>query len=295
MDVTQMLPLFFLQILMNGLFLGMLYALMAIGLSLCLGVLKILNIPHGSFILLSCYFTYFLFHIYGLDPLISIAILFPLFFFIGIPFQKFIAFSVRRGTVESILILGFAITGVIENALLLIWRATGRAVRTSYSTYSITIGDIIIPTIYVIGLVVSIFALSMLYLFLTKTYTGKAIRSVSQDPEIASVFGVNINKIRWIAYGLSVALSAVAGAIFSMIFPFQPFSDITYLTKSLTVVVLGGLGSISGTLIGGLVLGLAECLTGGTLGIGYQNLIGLIVFLIVLTFKPKGLFGKYVE
>lgn len=268
---------------------------MAVGLSLCLGVLKILNIPHGSFILFSCYLTFALYHAYGLDPLVSIIILFPLFFFIGIPFQKLITFGLRKGSAESILILGFAITGVMENVFLLIWRATGRAIRTSYSTASLTIGNIIIPVIYVIGLIVSVVTLLMLYLFLTKTYTGKAIRSVSQDPEVASVFGVNVSKIRFIAYAISIALTAVAGALLSMIFPFQPFTDVVYLTKSLTVVVLGGLGSILGTLIGGLLLGVVECLTGGILGIGYQNLVGLIIFLIVLTFKPKGLFGKYIE
>lgn len=286
-------PTLFLQILLNGLLLGGLYALLGSGLSLCFGVMKFFNFLHGSLTLFSSYLTYSIFTLTGLDPFFALLILIPVYFFIGILLNRYLI--TRLTSLDSVLITCFSITIILKNIVLLIWGARPRGVYTPYSMLALdVISGVRIPFIYLVCFIISLIGLISLHLFLTKTFTGKAIRAIAQDPETASTFGVNPSLIKDLTFGISLAYVALSGMLMAIIYSFDPTLEILFLTKSVCVVTLGGLGTILGTLIGGIVLGASECLA-GLIGPVYQALVAAIIFLTVLLIKPTGLFGVYKE
>jgi branched-chain amino acid transport system permease protein len=264
------------------------------GLSLCFGTLKVMNVAHGSFVLAGCYFTYAIYSSFGVDPFLFMPFNLLIFFVIGSLFQRYLLTYAMRSE-ESILIIGFCVSIILQNIIILIFGNRARGIYTWYSTSNLNLGYISIALIYLIGFAASCASLIALHFFLKKSFVGKAIRAITQDAAIASAFGIKVRLIRMIAFGLGVAIAAMSGSILSMIFPFNPTSDLLYLTKSIIIIVLGGLGSTYGTFVGGIVLGVAECLGGGFFGAGYQNFIGCIIFLIILVLKPRGLFGRYAE
>lgn len=283
----------FLQLLFNGVLLGGLYALLGSGLSLCFGVMKFFNVLHGSLTLLSCYFTYSIFSLIGLDPLLTSLILIPAYFFLGFFLRRYLIGRLR--TFDDILIVGFSLTIVLKNIVLFVWGARPRGVYTSYSMLAIGIvGDIRVPLIYLTCFTISLIGLISLHLLLKKTFLGMAIRAVAQDPETASAFGVNPSLIKDLTFGISLSFIALSGTLMSTIYNFDPSLEVLFLIKAISVVVLGGLGSVLGTLVGGIVLGLAECFA-GIAGAQYQAFVGAIIFLVIVLIKPKGLFGVYAE
>jgi branched-chain amino acid transport system permease protein len=286
-------PSLFLQLLLNGILLGGLYALLGSGLSLCFGVLKFFNILHGSLILLSCYFTYSIFASTGLDPIIASIILIPAYFFVGFFLRRYLIG--RLATLDAVLIVGFSLTTVLKNIVLLIWGARPRGVYTSYSMLAFDVlGGVRISFIYLLCFILSLVGLFSLHLLLKKTFLGKAIRAVAQDPETASAFGINPSLIKDLTFGISLSFIALTGGLMSTIYSFDPTLEIVFLTKSICVVVIGGLGSVLGTIVGGVVLGLAECFA-GIAGAQYQAFVAAVIFLIIVLIKPKGFFGLYVE
>jgi len=286
------LPLFF-QLLVNGILLGGLYALLGSGLSLCFGVMKFFNILHGSLTLLSCYFVYSIFTSIAWDPIIAIIVLIPIYFFVGFLLRRYLIN--RLATLDSVLVVGFSLTLILKNIILLLFGARPRGVSTSYSMLAINVlGFFSISFIHLLCFILSLVGLLSLHLFLKKTFIGMAIRAVAQDPTVASAFGVNPSLIKDVTFGISLSYIALAGGLMSLISNFDPALEITFLVKAICVVVVGGLGSVLGTLVGGIVLGLAECFA-GLAGAQYQAFVATIIFLIVMLVKPKGLFGLYVE
>lgn len=283
----------FFQLLLNGILLGGLYALLGSGLSLCFGVMKFFNILHGSLTLLSCYFTYSIFASIGLDPIITSVILIPAYFFLGFLLRRYLIG--RLATFDAVLIVGFSLTTMLRNIVLLIWGARPRGIYTSYSMFAIdVVSGVRIPFIYLLCFIISLIGLFSLHLLLKKTFLGIAIRAVAQDPEMASAFGVNPSLIKDLTFGISLSFIALTGTLMSTIYSFDPTLEMFFLTKAISVVVLGGLGSVLGTIVGGVVLGLSECLA-GIAGAQYQAFVGAIIFLIIVLVKPKGLFGLYAE
>lgn len=283
----------FLQLLFNGVLLGGLYALLSSGLSLCFGVMKFFNVLHGSLVLLSCYLTYSIFSLIGLDPILISLILIPAYFLLGFLLRRYL-FS-RLRTLDDILIIGFGLDIALKNVILLTWGARPRGVYTPYSMLTISImGDVRISLIYLVCFTISLIGLISLHLFLKRTFLGMAIRAIAQDPEIASAFGINPSLIRDLTFGISLSFIALSGVLMSTIYNFDPSLGILFLIKAIAVVVLGGLGSVLGTLVGGVVLGIAECFA-GIAGAQYQAFVGTIIFLVIVLIKPKGLFGVYAE
>lgn len=286
-------PSFLIQLLLNSLLLGGLYALLGVGLSLCFGVMRFFNLIHGSFVLLSCYSTYTLYRLFNLDPILSAPICFAIFFCIGFLLRHYLIAYFK--TLEAMIISGFSLLIIIENIILLIWGSHPKTITTWYSTLRFEL----IPDVYFlfINFLCFIFGLSCLFflhLFLKKTYLGKAIRALSQNEQIAQVYGVNVKLTRDLTYALSMGFAAVGGVLAAMASGFDPVTDMLFLTKSVSVVILGGLGSILGTIIGGICLGVVECFA-GFFGARYQAFVGIIVFLVIITIKPKGFFGLYFE
>lgn len=276
----------------NGILLGGLYTIIALGLSLVFGVMKLINMAHGDLVILGSYFAYALLTAFGIDPILSLVVGMPLLFIIGFSIQRFIMNRVFSKSLEAPLIIAFGLSLVLQNIFQLIFTPLSRGLTTSYALESVTIGDIYIPIVYLLNIIVALIVMLALGLFLKKTYTGQAIVAASQDIMAAQLFGINTSRIFAITFGIAGAISAIAGVFLGLTFPFTPVSGIAFLIIAFGVVILGGLGSIRGTFAGGIILGLAQTLSAHLIGASAQMLVIYIIVLVFLAARPQGLFGR---
>jgi branched-chain amino acid transport system permease protein len=193
---------------------------------------------------------------------------------------------------EPPLIAAFGLSIIGQNAMLLHWNADTRTLTTGYSDSSFELLGVRVPLMYVIAFVLAFALIGAMQLFLTRSYVGKAIRAASQDSSTAQVMGINPRHVYALTFGIGAATAALGGTLIGMTFSFVPTSGLTWLLKGFVVVVLGGIGSVPGTLLAGLVLGGAEGAGGALAGTGYRDLVGLLIFLVILAIRPRGLFGK---
>ncbi len=281
-----------LQILINGLLKGGLYALMAIGMSLIWGVMDIINIAHGSFIMLGAFTTYWLFALLGIDPFVSLIFSVGLLFILGYGIQRFLINYVIRASAFITLILAFGIEIFINNAALVAWTADVRKVEVSYGAANFSIGDwVTIPTVRLVafGLVIVI---SILFFFiLNRTHLGRSIRATSQDLEGARLVGVDVAHTYALTFGLGIGAAGAAGTLWAILFPISPMMGGILTLRSFVVVIIGGLGSMLGPIIGGLALGLTEAFGSNWFGSTYSDLIGFTILVLVLIIRPKGILG----
>jgi branched-chain amino acid transport system permease protein len=283
-----------LQAVIFGLLVGGVYALFASGLTLAFGVMRIVNLAHAAFIVAAAYVAFFAFDKLGIDPLLSILFIAPLFFFIGVVVYLLL-FTRIEGTaryVEMTVLLTFAVAILIEGTLG--WQFTGvyRQARTSYLTDAFHIGDFLIPTGQFIAAVLSFILLFLLWLFLRYTRTGYGIRATMQNRAAAQLVGVNVRKVSAISFGISIALAGASGALVSYLFAFYPFRHWQWIAILLALVVLGGMGSLKGALIGALALGVASALVVDQIGPGWGPMAFYAALFGILLVRPRGLFGK---
>ena len=286
----------FVQNLVFGILLGALYGLAAVGIAMVFGVTKFLNVAHGELLMLGGYACYWLFTLYGLDPFLSLPIVVLFLLVIGVVlYQLFFVRMVKLPTEEKIkntMLVGFGLSLILQNVALLLWSADDRGITTSYSAASFTILGIRFPVVRVAGLVISLVCLFALHQFLRKTYTGKAIRATVEDWEAASLVGIDVKQVYLLSFLLGAALAGVAGALVSVSYSIDPSMGMGWTLKSLIVMVLGGLGNFIGTFIAGILLGATESTTAFFIGGNYRQVVGLILFLLIMVFRPQGLFGK---
>jgi len=275
-----------------GILLGGLYALIALGLSLVFGVMKLINIAHGDLVLLSSYLAFSIMTMLGIDPILSLVIGMPVLFVIGFCIQRYLMNRAFRISMEAPLIIAFGISIVLQNLYQIIWTPLSRGLTTSYVLKSLGTGGFYVPLIYLLDFVVAIVVMLFLREFLRRTYLGKAISAASQDRETAHLMGVNTKLVYAFAFAIAMAFAAIAGVFLGLTFPFTPQSGVSFLIIAFGVVVLGGLESVMGTFIGGLVMGLAQTLGGHFLGASAQMLIAYLIVLIVLAVRPQGIFGR---
>lgn len=278
--------------IINGILLGGLYTIIALGLSLVFGVMKLINMAHGDLVILGSYFAYALLTAFGIDPILSLVVGIPLLFIIGFSIQRFLMDRVFSKSLEAPLIIAFGLSLVLQNVFQLIFTPLSRGLTTSYALESVIIGDIYIPIVYLLNIIVALIVMLALGLFLKKTYTGQAIVAASQDIMAAQLFGINTSRIFAITFGIAGAISAIAGVFLGLTFPFTPVSGIAFLIIAFGVVILGGLGSIRGTFAGGIILGLAQTLSAHLIGASAQMLAIYIIVLVLLAVRPQGLFGR---
>ncbi len=278
--------------LVMGVLLGGLYAVIALGLSLVFGVVKEINIAHGDLVILGSYFGYVAMTVIGIDPILSLIIGMPLLFGIGFVIQKYLLNRAFKISVDATLIIAFGISVVLQNTYQLLWTPLSRGLTTSYSLASFSAGPIHVPLTYLLDFVVAIVVMLLLRTFLMKTYLGKAIRAAAQDRKAAHLMGINTDQVYAYTFGISAALAAVAGIFLGLTFSFTPISGMGFLIIALGIVVLGGLGSIVGTFVGGIAFGLAQTLGGYFLGLAAQMLVAYVMVLVVLALIPKGIFGR---
>jgi len=275
-----------------GIMLGGLYALVALGLSIVFGVMRLINVAHGDLLLLASYLTLTLMTYLGLDPIIGLVIVIPALFFIGFVVQKYLLNRAFTISMEAPLIIAFGISIVLQNVFQILWSPLSRGLTTSYTLKSFSIGALNLPLVYLLDFFVGVIVMIFLHQFFHKTYLGKAINAASQDRRAAHLMGINTKQVYAFAFAIAMAIAAIAGVFVGLTFPFTPQSGVSFLIIAFGVVVLGGLGSIAGTFVGGLVMGLAQTLGGYFLGTNAQMLIAYLIVIVLLATRPQGLFGR---
>jgi branched-chain amino acid transport system permease protein len=275
-----------------GILLGGLYAVIALGLSLVFGVVKEINIAHGDLVILGSYFGYVAMTVFGIDPILSLVAGMPLLFGIGFAIQKFLLNRAFKISMDATLIIAFGISIILQSTYQLIWTPMARGLTTPYALESLSAGPIHIPLVYLLDFLAAAAVMVFIHLFLKKTYLGRAIRAAAQDRRTAHLMGINTDRVYAYTFAISMALAAVAGIFLGLTFSFTPISGMSFLIIALGVVVLGGLGSIVGTFVGGIAFGLAQTLGGYFFGVAAQMLVAYVMVLVVLAVIPRGIFGR---
>ena len=280
------------QAIVNGVLFGAVYAMIGIGFSLVWGVLSIVNVAHGSFIMIGAYLSFTLFAVYKIDPFLSIPLVMAVLYVIAYVIQRYLLNRVVRGPSFITLTFTFGLQIIIANVCLLIWSADYRSIKLPYSSAGLEIGGLVIPQVRFGIFFVAILLTVLFYFFMRKTKTGIAINATALNYEGAKTVGIDVEKIYAITFALSAALAGAAGALISPIMSINPFLGGSLVAKAFVIAILGGLGSTVGALIGGMTLSLVE--TVGTLVFpsSVQELLGFIVLVLVLVFRPQGLLGK---
>jgi branched-chain amino acid transport system permease protein len=282
----------FVQSIVLGLLIGGTYALLASGLTLIFGVMGVINIAHGAFLILAAFVTYSIWTATGLDPLVSVLFTTPMMFCFGWLLYRGTVEHVRGAHVSSSVLLTFAIALVIEGAMGLIWGNTSHSVRPSYANESFTIGEIFLPKAQVYGGALAIVVLTGLYLILTRTWLGRAIRASAVNPSGAALVGVNVSAVAALTFGVGVAAAGAGGSIVSVLYPFLPGSHYQWIARLLGIIVLGGMGSLPGAVVGALLLGIAETLTVAYISPAWATAVPYLFIFIVLLVRPQGLMGS---
>lgn len=293
----------FAQVVIAGVLLGGLYALIGLGMSLVMGVLRIINLAHGELMMVAMYITYTAFTLLHLDPYLSLLIVLPVLFLLGAAIQKFLIGRVTE--VESILpenqvLLTVGIGLVLSNLALVAFSADYRSVPVSYAgktlyfepklggqTISLSFS---VPLLVAFGVATALAA--VLFTFLSRTDLGRMIRATAQDKRAAALLGIDTRRVSWITFGLGSALVGAAGTLLAPIYYVFPEIGGPFTLKAFIITVLGGMGNIAGAVLGGLVLGLAESLGAVYVSLGYKDAIGFVIFVLTLIFLPKGLLGR---
>ena len=279
------------QALALGVLIGGIYALMASGLTLIFGVLRIINIAQGAFLILVATFTWWLWRTIGIDPILAAVITTPLMFGWGWVLYRFVIRRIRGQAPSMSVLLTFGIALVVEGFLNVVAGNTFRSATPSYFEESFRAGSLLLPKAQVYGFLAAVVVLGALYLILTRTWTGRAIRATSQNPSAAALVGSGATGTAALAFALGSASAGVGGSILSVLYPFFPASHYDWISRLLGIVVLGGMGSLPGALTGAVILGLAETLTATYGGLQWSTLVFYLVIMAVLLVRPQGLFG----
>jgi len=281
-----------LQVLVNGVLLGGLYGIMALGMSLIWGVMKIVNVAHGALIMFGAYITFWIFTLWGWDPFLSLPATILVLFVYGYLLQRSILNLIVRGQLFLTLLITFGIDVVMVNLARIFWSSDLRQVTPLYAGANFAIGGLTIPYVRLLVFVTTI-VLSLLFLLLLEhTRLGRSIRATAQELRAARLTGIPVGHIYAMTFGLGSALAGAAGAMWGMLFPITPIMGRTLTLKSFVVAVLGGLGTMLGPIVGGLVLGVAESFTSTFIGPTYPNAISFGLLVLILIFRPTGVLGR---
>jgi branched-chain amino acid transport system permease protein len=281
----------FVQTIILGLLIGGVYALLASGLTLIFGVMRVINIAHGAFLILAGFLTYGVWTATGLDPLASIVFTTPVMFALGWALYVGAVKRISGAAVSSSVLLTFGLALVLEGIMGEIWGNTSHSVRPSYFNESFGIGDIFLPKAQVYGCLVAVVVLAALYFILQRTWLGRSIRASAVNPQGAELVGVNVASVSALTFAVGVGTAGAGGSIVSMLYPFLPGSHYQWIARLLSIIVLGGMGSLGGAVTGALLLGTAEALTATYVAPRWATAVPYLLIFIILLVRPQGIFG----
>lgn len=287
------------QVTAVGLLTGGVYALMASGLTLIFGVMRVINVAHGAFLVLGGFLAYGLFRLWGLDPFVSILIVAPAFFVVGFLIQRLLVARIQHEPGLTVLVT-FALAIMLVGIMGSVWGSTPRSVRTGYTGEVLRLGvtsdlALRLPIVRLAGFGAALVVLAALYVLISRSDLGRAIRATMQNRAAAQLVGVNVGRVSALTFGLGLSMVAVGGAVFSLIWAFNPGSHEEWISKMLSIIVLGGMGSLPGALVAGLIMGVVEGVASVTVRTYISPIVFYLVLFLVLTFRPQGLMGTRVR
>jgi branched-chain amino acid transport system permease protein len=283
----------YLEAIITGILLGGLYGIVGIGLSMVFGIMRQVNLAHGELMILSSYFSLLFIQSMGLHPLATLLLVLPIMFAFGYLIQAYLFNRVIQKAMEPFLIISFGLSIILQNALLLIFTPDARALKTALAIKSVDVlGLFRIPLIQLINFATGLVVLFLLYQFMKRSYLGWAIHAASEDLSGAKLMGINSKRVYCYAMGIAAATAGISGVLVGMTFTFYPHSGTQYLIIAFGVVIIGGLGSLPGTFLGGMILGISQLVGGRIIGPGFQLLSGYLILIIVLTIRPQGILGR---
>jgi branched-chain amino acid transport system permease protein len=281
----------FLQNLLLGILLGGVYALAAGGLTLIFGVMRVINIAHGAFLILASFITYSLWDVLGIDPLLAIVITTPIVFGLGWITYKVLVAPIRTAPMASTVLLTFGLALVVEGAMGEIWGNNSTAIRPSYGDESFAFAGLYLPKAQLYGGLVAVLVLVVLWAILTKTWLGRAIRAAAINPSSAELVGIKVTSVAALVFALGIAAAGAGGAITGILYPFVPGSHYQWIARLLAIVVLGGMGSLNGAVLGALLFGIAETMTSAYVSPSWATAVPYAIVFAVLLIRPQGLLG----
>ncbi|MGH2577379.1 MAG: branched-chain amino acid ABC transporter permease, partial [Actinomycetota bacterium] len=280
------------QNLVLGLLLGGVYALVAGGLTLIFGVMRVINIAHGAFLILAAFISYSLWSELGVDPLLSILITTPVIFAVGWVTYKTVVAPIRTAPMASTVLLTFGLALVLEAFMGTVWGNNSTAIRPAYADESFTIGGLFLPKAQVYGGIVAVLVLLVLGVILTKTWLGRAIRAAAVNPGSAELVGIKVASVAALVFAIGIAAAGAGGAIVGVLYPFVPGAHYQWIARLLAIVVLGGMGSVNGAILGAVIFGLAETLTAAYVSPSWATAVPYVIVFAVLLIRPQGLLGS---
>ena len=280
------------QALILGLLIGGVYALMASGLTLVFGIMKVINVAQGALVILAAYLSYALFSHLHIDPFLSILLVTPAMFALGVAVQLVFVRSLRGPDAPELsLLVTWALALGIEGVLSVVFKTTYRATNPSYADRSWDVFGYQVSVVRAFAFVASAILLGLLSLLLTRSRFGRAVRATVQNPTAATLLGVDANRVQTLSFGLGVSLAAAAGAVYGVIYPFNPGSHYDLISRLLSIVVLGGLGSLGGAVVASLAMGVIEAIVAVEVSPTWAAFSFFVVLLTFLLLRPQGIFG----
>ncbi len=278
--------------IINGFMFGAIYALVALGLTLIYGVLHIINFAHGAMLMLALYSAYFLFKILNIDPYVAILIVTPASFIFGYVIYRWGIGKLSGGKDQNILLITLGLSIILENAALFFFTGDQQTISLSYSYDSLDLGFLYLSYPKLISFIASLVICGLLWMLMTLTDLGKAIRAVAKQREGARLVGIDVEHVFAITFGIGIACLGAAGCMLLPIFYVDPYTGNVFVIIAFTIVVLGGMGSIVGALLGGFIIGITESVGGLLLGESLGQIGISLIFILILIFRPTGIFGS---
>jgi len=280
-----------LQIIMTGILLGGIYAVISIGLSLIFGVMRIINFAHGEFLMISMYGAFWAFQYFHLHPYVSAVVIVPIAFIIGALIYKALIHPAMKRSASVVVLATVGLSLVLQNMALFLWKSDFRTVPVPIAGMNVQIGSIYIPLSSLVAFVVASLITVVLWMFLNKTQIGRSIRATTQDKQAAQLMGINVQKTFLLTFGLGSALVAVGGSLITPIFTIFPALGVNMVMICFVIVVLGGLGSIPGAWLGGIIIGLIDAIAGYYFSAEIKQILFFVIFIAIMIVKPAGLLG----
>ncbi len=286
----------FLQVVVWGLYAGCIYILLATGLNLIFGVMKVVNFAHGQLLMIGAYVTFSFFVLTGFNPYVLLAASVPILIILGVSIER-LCFRPIMGTGKlNEIFISIGLIYILENVAAMIWTDEWKVIKSPFEAITVTVGSMKIPVDYIIIIITTAVTLVALYLFLKKSRLGLAVRATSQNRKAAMLVGINVERMDMLSFGIGAGLAGAAGTLWVVSGQvFNPYMGSVPAVKAFAIVIIGGLGSIPGAIIGGLLLGIAENFTVFTIGGAWKDAIAFLILIIVLVLKPTGLFGEKAE